>query len=243
MPGVDERHDVIPLAQLGEHRLDGRHHGQAATGLAMPRGRRFRARPAGPNCARQCGPTPDQLEERALAHDRDRRGGQIEKVAIAGHQVVGRVLDRQCEQVVVVRVSGRGREPGWVVDLPSRAEHIGHEPLTTGRANQAGDLRPGQHVSHLPDQPRAQQVVEAALDARGHDQAGDAARGDRGGHEDTRVEDDDYLRGVASLGPGRPKLLVGGGEALVVGHGDAARGLVGGVQWKIPPRIPPCGAI
>jgi hypothetical protein len=63
-------------------------------------------------------------------------------------------------------------------------------------AQSLGNLGPGEYVGELGYESRAQQVLEASFDGSGNDSARDAVRGDCGGHEHARVQDDEHYEAL-----------------------------------------------
>ncbi len=106
------------------------------------------------------------------------------------------MLDSEGEEIVVIRVTTHCRDLRRVVHVLTRRQHLGEEAMAVLVTDEPGDLWSCEHVGELSRQQRAQQVFEAALDARGDDPTGHSGRGDGGGHEYARVQDDEHYEAL-----------------------------------------------
>jgi hypothetical protein len=137
-----------------------------------------------------------QLEESAQTGHEHRRVHDVKEVGVTGHDPLSIVLDGQGEEIVIIRISTHGRDLCWVVHVPERGQHLVEEAAAVLLPDEPGDLRPSKHVGNLSHQPRAQQELEAALDASGDDPTGHAIGGDGGGHKHARVQDDQHYEAL-----------------------------------------------
>lgn len=137
-----------------------------------------------------------QLEEDPQTDHGHRWIRDVEQVGVTGHNPLGLMLVGEGQEIVVVRISAQRGDLGRVVHLSARRQHLSQEAPPLLVTDQPLDLSPSQHVGELAHQPRAQDVLETALDAGGDDPAGYAARGDGRGHEHARVQDDKHYEAL-----------------------------------------------
>jgi hypothetical protein len=78
-----------------------------------------------------------------------RRIDDGEKVGVTGHDPLCVMLVGEGKKVVVVRATAHRRDLGRVVQLANGRDDAGQEALAVLVADEAGDLRPTQHVDEL----------------------------------------------------------------------------------------------
>lgn len=106
------------------------------------------------------------------------------------------MLGGEGEEVVVIGIATVRDDLGRVAYITAAGQRIAQEALAVLLADDTDDLRPSHHRCDLADERRAEQVLEAPLDARHHDPAGDAAGRDGRGHEHARVQDDEHYEAL-----------------------------------------------